>query len=269
MNPTRIIRRSGEGTIVTMRGPDRDMLQELSLVTLAAGESIESEEALERVFLLLQGTVRFVQGTTSAEAARVSQFDEAPWALQVASGARVTVTALQPAELALLSTANGVDFPSRIHSPQSCRSELRGVGAVGEAAARIVRTLFDTTDAPHSNLVVGEVVTQPGRWSSYPPHHHPQPEIYHYRFAPENGFGFAMVGDQAFTVHHGDTTLIREGQVHPQATAPGYAMWYLWSIRHLDGNRYTTPEFVQEHAWTARNAAPVWTPKSVVKGGSV
>jgi 5-deoxy-glucuronate isomerase len=268
VNARSFIRAAGAGTIVAKDGPDRDMLQELSILGLAPGQSIENGHALERVFLLLHGTVRFVQGKTSAEATRVSLFDEAPWALQVPAGARVTITAMDGAELAVLSTTNTRDFPSRIHSPQSCRSELRGTGTMGEAATRIVRTLFDDHDAPLSNLVVGEVVTQPGRWSSYPPHHHPQPEIYHYRFAPENGFGFAMVGDQAVTVRHGDTTLIRKGQVHPQAAAPGYAMWYLWSIRHLDGNRYGTPEFVEEHAWTTKPGAAVWAPRAVVKGGS-
>ncbi len=229
---------------------------------------MEDGRPLERVFLLLHGAARFEQRRTSAVVTRGSLFDEGPWALHVPASVRVTVTAPGGAELAVLATANTNDFPPRIHAPHDCRSELRGAGTVGEAAARIVRTLFDTDDAPLSNLVVGEVVTQPGRWSSYPPHHHPQPEIYHYRFSPENGFGFAMVGEQAVTVRQGDTTLIREGQVHPQAAAPGYAMWYLWSIRHLDGNRYTTPAFVQEHAWTTRPGAAIWAPRSTVRGGS-
>ena len=130
-----------------------------------------------------------------------------------------------------------------------------------------MRTVFDDSDAPFSNLVVGEVVTMPGKWSSYPPHHHPQPEIYHYRFLPENGFGLAVVGDSAFTVRSGDTVLIREGESHPQAAAPGYAMWYLWAIRHLDGNRYVTPTVDPDHAWTTRSGAPVWTPRAVTRGG--
>jgi 5-deoxy-glucuronate isomerase len=211
---------------------------------------------MERVYLLLHGRVRFEHGMTSVEAGRASLFDEPPWALQAPASARVQIASRDDAELMLLQTENARDFPVRIHSPSTCRSERRGEGTVGEAATRIVRTLFDDKDAPSSNFVVGEVVAPPGRWSSYPPHHHPQPEIYYYRFAPENGFGFAMVGDQAFTVRTGDTVLIRAGQVHPQAAAPGYAMWYLWSIRHLDGNRYGTPVFEPEHAWAGRAATP-------------
>ena len=38
-------------------------------------------------------------------------------------------------------------------------------------------------------MVLGEVVNLPGKWSSYPPHHHPQPECYFYRFDKPMGFG--------------------------------------------------------------------------------
>jgi 5-deoxy-glucuronate isomerase len=265
-------RGAGGDVVVAMDGQDDDMLQELSILRLKPGQVLESAQPLERVFLLLRGRVRFTQGKTSAEAGRTSLFDDPPWALQAPASARVEIAARDEAELILLQTENARDFPARIHSPSTCRSERRGEGTVGEAATRIVRTMFDNRDAPASNLVVGEVVAPPGRWSSYPPHHHPQPEIYYYRFAPENGFGFAMVGDQSFTVRTGDTVLIRSGQVHPQAAAPGYAMWYLWSIRHLDGNRYGTPVYQDEHAWTARAAgsAPRSAPAAIPapKGGT-
>jgi 5-deoxy-glucuronate isomerase len=274
MNRRSFIREGGHGkdggTVVSMKGLDADMLQELSVLRLTSGQALESARPLERVFLLLHGTVRFTHGTTSVEAERTSLFDDGPWALHAPASARVEITARADAELILIQTENARNFPASVHSPQTCRSERRGEGTVGEAATRIVRTMFDDREAPLSNLVVGEVVAPPGKWSSYPPHHHPQPEIYYYRFNPENGFGFAMVGDQAFTVRSGDTILIRSGQVHPQAAAPGCAMWYLWSIRHLDGNRYGTPVYEAEHAWAARAGAPapVPAPARNPKGGT-
>ena len=59
--------------------------------------------------------------------------------------------------------------------------------------------------------MLGEVVTLPGGWSSYPPHHHPQPEIYHYRFTHPQGFGHAELGDDVFKVRHYDTIRILAG----------------------------------------------------------
>jgi 5-deoxy-glucuronate isomerase len=35
-------------------------------------------------------------------------------------------------------------------------------------------------------------------------------------------------------------------------------MWYIWVIRHLDGNRYVQPTFVSEHAWVQAKDANIW-----------
>jgi 5-deoxy-glucuronate isomerase len=141
---------------------------------------------------------------------------------------------------------------------------MRGAGTMRETSTRIVRTCFDDTNRGESNLVIGEVIGVPGKWSSYPPHHHPQPEIYHYRFLPARGFGLTAIGETAYIIRDRDTILIREGEVHPQVTGPGYAMWYLWVIRHLDGARYgpatNTPVFVEEHAWVMGDESKIWQP---------
>jgi 5-deoxy-glucuronate isomerase len=133
---------------------------------------------------------------------------------------------------------------------------------VGGACWRWVRTIFDDSIShPNAELVLGEVVNMPGRWSSYPPHHHPQPEIYHYRFSDPRGFGHAELGESVLRVRHGDTVKILDEQDHAQCAAPGYGMWYLWVIRHLPSERYTVPEFTTEHAWTMDPDAEVWCPK--------
>ena len=104
------------------------------------------------------------------------------------------------------------------------------------------------------------MITFPGKWSSYPPHHHPQPEIYHYRFTEPQGFGFGQSGDQqghpnVVTITQNDTLKILNDLVHAQVAAPGYGMYYIWVIRHLDDDPYTVPEFNAEHAWTKDKTA--------------
>jgi 5-deoxy-glucuronate isomerase len=124
-----------------------------------------------------------------------------------------------------------------------------------------VRTIFDDRNGPPgARLVVGEVVTSPGRWSSYPPHHHPQPEIYHYRFTRPEGYGHAETGEAVHKVRAGDTVVIDPGETHAQCAAPGYGMWYLWTIRHLDDARYAGPTFDPEHRWTLEPGAACWWP---------
>ncbi|MFT5875577.1 MAG: 5-deoxy-glucuronate isomerase, partial [Clostridium sp.] len=127
------------------------------------------------------------------------------------------------------------------------------------------RTVFDKSNSPDSNLVVGEVIDHPGKWSSYPPHYHPQPEIYFYKFNPENGYGFSELGEDAVKLRQNDTVKILDNATHPQITAPGYAMYYLWVIRHLDGNPYITPTFVPEHLWVTEPDAKIWPDRAYSK----
>jgi 5-deoxy-glucuronate isomerase len=115
--------------------------------------------------------------------------------------------------------------------------------------------------------VLGEVVTFPGGWSSYPPHHHAQHEIYHYRFTEPQGYGHAELGEQVVKVRQYDTIRIPAGLDHAQCAAPGYGMYYSWVIRHLPDNPYTVPEFTAEHAWTMQADAAFWRPPEFYGSG--
>jgi 5-deoxy-glucuronate isomerase len=69
------------------------------------------------------------------------------------------------------------------------------------------------------------------------------------------------LGTEAYQLHNRDTLLITGNKDHPQVAAPGYAMWYLWVIRHLDGNPYISPEFTPEHMWVDQPGAQIWEMK--------
>ena len=53
--------------------------------------------------------------------------------------------------------------------------------------------------------------------------------------------------------------------MHPQVTAPGYAMWYSWMIRHLPdeqgGPWKKTRTDLPEHTWLLDPDAKIWQPK--------
>jgi 5-deoxy-glucuronate isomerase len=151
-------------------------------------------------------------------------------------------------EIALVS-APGKGGPAPVHiAPAAVRVEERGEGQLDGTFHRQVRTVADGANARGWGLVFGEVVNRPGRWSSYPPHHHPQPEIY-YRFDKPHGYGHAEIGEDVYKVRSHDITLMRAGEDHAQVSAPGYAMYYLWVIRNLKDQPYDTPEFAEEHRW--------------------
>jgi len=253
----------GTTSLVERRGETADMLMDFSVLVLGPGDAqIDESESDERAFLITAGSARLEWPGGSVEVSRGSLFDESPWTLLVPRKARVSIKAGSGgAEFCRCATANPADYPSRLFSPAECRSEYRGEGTMRETSTRIVRTVFDDTNMKDSLLVLGEVVGVPGKWSSYPPHHHPQPEIYHYRFNPAQGFGLTAIGDRPYILRERDTILIRDGEDHPQVTAPGYAMWYLWVIRHLEDDRYGTPTFTEAHRWVTAADAPIWEPK--------
>lgn len=255
----------GYEAIVDRSGADSDMLMDFGILTLGPGDAWSSGPADEKAFLLMSGEVDLSWPGGKERAERSSLLDETPSVLHLPDGAEAGLRGgPRGARLAVVRTDNDADFAARFYTPRECGSEERGKGTMRETSTRLVRAVFDDSNAPVSNLVLGEVVGSPGKWSSYPPHHHPQPEIYHYRFFPENGFGFTTLGEDAYLLKDKDTVLIREGQIHPQVTAPGYALWYLWVIRHLDAKRYRSPYpiFVEEHAWVMSPDAKIWSPPS-------
>lgn len=178
---------------------------------------------------------------------------EAPTIVHVCRDAALGVSAREDAEVILCAISNPDSFETRTYLPRQVASELRGAGTVGETATRIVRTAFDIRNAPKpSRMVLGEVVNAPGRWSSYPPHRHVQPEVYFYRFKKSQGYGHGELGEEVFKVRDRDLLRITDSRGHSQASAPGYAMYYLWAVRHLPGNPYRGFQYYPEHEWTLK-----------------
>ena len=262
----------GYTALVNRSGITADMLMDFGVLKLLPGDIWEQKSEIdEQCWILSEGSAHItwqVEGAEpqSADISRQNLFDYSPWCLSVPARSRISIEAGKDgAEFFYTATDNPKHFDARLFTPTECRSEMRGAGTMRETSTRIVRTCFDDTNRPESNLVIGEVISVPGKWSSYPPHHHPQPEIYHYRILPEQGFGLTVIGETPYLIRDKDTILIREGEVHPQAAAPGYAMWYLWVIRHIEGAHYgpatNTPIFVKEHTWVMGDESGIWQPK--------
>ena len=251
----------GYTAITEIGGKHADMLLDFGILILEEGETFANDEVdRERAYLLIDGDAVFRIDSQSVEVSRSSVLDEGPWTLHAAAGAPVEIRARRRCELAVEKAANGATFPAKIYTPDESRSQRFGEGTMQETSTRTVRTIFDADSHPQSAMVLGEVINHPGKWSSYPPHSHEHPEIYHYRFFPEQGFGFSQTGEDVLRVTHRDTVTIRGDVVHPQTAAPGYAMYYVWMIPHLPGNRFgpDSRNFENEHSWVMDPDAEIW-----------
>ena len=268
-NPALIDRfRSGfpEGTTaITHEGEETlDTGVDFGIVRERQGAVREETHGKETAWLLLEGEAELEWNGQRERVSRRSVFDEPPTALHVPGGTPVRIrTKSGWSEWAVARASNEQRFEPKLFLPDELAPEYRGLGLVQNASLRNVRLIFGDSNRKQANLVLGEVVNFPGRWSSYPPHHHVQPEIYHYRFTLPQGYGHAELGDEVYKVRSYDTLKITGGVSHAQVSAPGYGMYYIWIVRHLPGNRYTGFTFDREHEWVLDARQQGWRPEGV------
>ncbi|MCT4620810.1 MAG: 5-deoxy-glucuronate isomerase [Marinisporobacter sp.] len=242
-------------------GKNSDMLMDYGILKMKNGHVEVSDEDRERAYLLIFGEVTFQWEDNKVEAKRGSCFDEDPWCLHVPAGVEVKITGGGEAEISVQKKYNPKKFPSAFYRPEDVRVETRGIGTMNETNTRVVKTIIDKSINEDSNIVLGEIICFPGKWGGFTPHYHAQPEIYFYKFFPENGYGFLEVGDDVVKVKHNDGVKLAGGTTHPHVTAPGYAMYCIWTIPHLEDNPYIKPINIPEHEWLLDQKAKIWPEK--------
>lgn len=213
-------------------------------------ESIELyEKNKEIAVILFSGKIELRWENKSEIVERKNVFEEGPYVLHVSKGTEVQIKFYSEGEIGIQKATNNNEFESKFYSPKECKEQCVGDNFANGAAKRIIRDIFKYDNAPYSNLVMGEVITFPGKWSSYPPHYHDQPEVYFYKFTKKQGFGAGYVGDEVFKLKDNSALLIKGGKSHPQTTAPGYGMYYCWMIRNLPKNPWLERVDEKEHMW--------------------
>ncbi|HEX6162899.1 MAG TPA: 5-deoxy-glucuronate isomerase [Vicinamibacterales bacterium] len=221
----------------------------------------------ECCLVLLAGRCRVIfDGREETLGPRASVFAAYPHAIYLPPGTAFRVEADQLTELAdgrAAVSKKSSRLDARVIAPQDCGYEIRGGGNATRQIVDIMPPGF-----PADRLLVCEVFTPSGNWSSYPPHKHDvdRPpgevkleEIYYYRFDHRDAYGIQRLydrrSDRAVTVHHGDVTVIRSGY-HPFVAAYGYNAYYL---NVLAGTRRSMaasddPRYAALRSWPAPDA---------------
>ncbi len=241
---------------VEIDGQHADMLMDLGVMKVAKGEHVSINEAGKEVAILILSGACQISCYTADNAAcaykmsRESLFDEKPQVLHVCVNTAIEIEAEVETELLILKAENDASFDHVFYDRADIKEYILGENVMEDTSKRVIRDIFNYENAPYSKLVVGEIINMQGRWSSYPPHQHPQPEVYYYRFDKPQGFGCSVIGNDVYKITHDSVSCIPGGLNHPQVSAPGYRMYYCWVIRHLDGNPWEmTRIFDPEHKW--------------------
>ncbi len=168
---------------------------------------------------------------------RASPFEGLPASVYVPAGSDWRVAADGPVEFAVCSAPAKGEKHVRVIAPDELSMLDRGEGT----NLRHVVNILPETDPTAESLLVVEVITPGGHWSSYPPHKHDRDalpdesaleETYYHRLNPPQGFAFQRVYtddrslDETITVADGDVTMVPRGY-HPCGAPHGYDLYYL------------------------------------------
>ena len=205
---------------------------------LAENEAIEfSNEGVERALVPLAGTIVVeAAGERWELGGRRDVFDGRGSCLYLPVAANFTLAARSgAAEVAICTSKADVEFEPKLVRPTDVPIEVRGAGN----ATRQVHGLM-TPDFPADRLLVIEVWTPGGNWSSFPPHKHEVAtdnesileETYYYRTRDPRGFAYQRLYaperglDLNAAVRDGDLLQIPYGY-HTTAAAHGCDLYYL------------------------------------------
>ncbi|MEX0599139.1 MAG: 5-deoxy-glucuronate isomerase [Rhodothermales bacterium] len=236
----------------------------------------------ELALVVLGGTIDVdsSRGSWTGVGRRKNVFDGLPYALYLPRKTDFTITAASDAEYAVARVPTGEDHSPQLVTPADVPVEIRG----GDNATRQINGIIPPGFDCH-RLVIVEVYTPSGGWSSYPPHKHDihktdddgnvieadLEEIYYYRIDREGGFAYQRVYtdpesplhaagkgfDEVVMAKDQDVVLVPEGY-HPVVSPPGYTTYYLNVLAGSAQSLANTDD--PAHAWvkdtyTTRNPA--------------
>jgi 5-deoxy-glucuronate isomerase len=207
--------------------------------SLVAGAGFSGDTGARELAIVLLGGVCSVEssaGSWTKFGRRAHVFQGLPYTLYLPIETTFQLTADTGCEVALCYCRAEEKHPARLVTPGDVRVELRG----GGNATRQIHHML-TPEFPAHRLLIVEVYTPAGNWSSYPPHkhdiHNPPhevdlEEIYYYRVDAPAGYAIQRVYtkdrriDATLTVRDRELVRIPEGY-HPVVAAHGYNVYYL------------------------------------------
>ncbi|RYM04944.1 5-deoxy-glucuronate isomerase [Sporolactobacillus sp. THM7-7] len=170
--------------------------------------------------------------------ARESVFEREPTdSVYVSNDCSFEVEGVTRAKVALCYSPSEKQLPTKLIRASDNTVEHRGAFS----NKRTVHNILPDADPSANSLLVVEVYTDCGNWSSYPPHKHDRnnlpkesflEETYYHEMDPKQGFVFQRVYtddrsiDETMTVENGDVVIVPAGY-HPVGVPDGYTSYYL------------------------------------------
>jgi 5-deoxy-glucuronate isomerase len=239
---TELLRRAGTWSRVTPK--DAGWRYLTFGVEKLAGKVERETGGKEVAVVLLDGACAVgVEGSVFELGPRAGVFASLPWTVYLPRDTSYVIEG--DAELAVASAPVEQRLEPVLQRPEEVGVEVRGAGNATRQVNNMIQPGF-----PAERILVVEVLTPAGSWSSYPPHKHDEDrwpdetvleEVYYYRASAPEGFAFQRLYspprgvDETWTVRDGDLVLVPYGY-HAFSAAPGYDFYYL---NALAGDRHS------------------------------
>ena len=237
------------------------------LYRLASGETAaEATGDREVILVLVEGRAELSTGGRDfgEMGNRMSVFEKTPpHCLYIPNGSDWRAVATTDCTLAVCTAPGHSGHEAKKLGPDGITLTERGKGTNTRYINNIAMEDRDVADS----LLVTEVFTPSGHWSSYPPHRHDEDdfpnmtyleETYYHRLNPDKGYGHQRVWtedgvlDETMSVSSHDVTLVPKGH-HPCGAPYGYELYYLNVMAGPRRNwRFRTHP---DHDWIARRDA--------------
>lgn len=241
---------SGRKVAIT---PENSSMQHLCYARIKLDDSTTevsfSTGNREAAIVCLSGPAEFEVGNDKFN---LKKYDAA----YIPKGAHVRVRG-KTADLAEFSAEVKGDYPLQIVRYADVKDDKSLHFVAGGATTTRDINIMVGKNVQAGRVLVGFTISEPGNWTSWPPHEHARmlEEMYVYIEMPPPGFGVQFVytdtqePDLVAVVREGDAVLMPRGY-HPNVSAPGHRIGFIWAMaahREVEDRQYgvvnVQPEF--------------------------
>ena len=206
----------------------------------------------ETILICLRGNARVrVVGDTF----ELAQFDS----IYIPRNSVIEVSTKISVDLAEFSASVSGEYPLKVVRYSDIANDPALKLVAGNPGSRREVSILMAKNVEAGRLIAGFTCSDPGNWTSWPPHEHAKmlEELYVYFDMPDPAFGIQLVyNDKEYpelitAVRDGDAVLVPSGY-HPNVAVPGHRIAYLWAMaahREVEDRHFGVfniqPEFLQ------------------------
>ena len=224
-------RHNGRKVFIT---PENSTMQHLCyariLLDSAVSEVQFNNGIQETAFICLAGEVEI---TVGGERFKLGERDSA----YIPRGSSIQLRTVSTADIAEFSADVENTYPLQIVRYSDVKNDKSLHFVAGGAATTRDLNILIGKNVEAGRLLAGLTISEPGNWTSWPPHEHAAmlEEMYVYTQMPAPAFGIQFVytdtkePELATIVRDGDAVLMPRGY-HPNVAAPGHRIGFLWAM---------------------------------------